>query len=161
MKAYAILTLLSPIAALYIKAPDAGLNETISVQRDDVKAQCGMPPDRPNTPLPASDYAYPISKLLKWGSGTLHFAAGPKACMRVSCNPGPGDNAGVIVCSDAHQEVDIMYSDIAWFAQEVYRQCKVRHSDGLDYIQKGQIFNPDAPWNVILSDWGHTCPQSM
>ncbi|KAI4863633.1 hypothetical protein F4820DRAFT_449793 [Hypoxylon rubiginosum] len=141
MKVFTLLALVSPIVASAIK-------------RDDIQVNCGQPAGASDTQLLASEYSYPVSQLLKGGDATVHFYKGPAFCYVVSCNPGSGDNAGVTVCNDADKEVDIAYADMAWFAQRVYDKCKVRHDDGKDYLQKGQAFNPDADWNVFLSDLG-------
>ncbi|KAI1776455.1 hypothetical protein F4818DRAFT_440822 [Hypoxylon cercidicola] len=158
MKAFTLLTLVSPIVAVAIKGSAVGKAvdsvDASLMERDDVTVLCGQPPDHPDTPILASEYAYPVGLLLGAGDKTLHFSKGPSACRQVACNPSTGEDAGVTVCSDESVEIDILYTDMAWFAQRVYDQCKVRHSDGKDYITKGQAFNPSAKWNVILSSFG-------
>ncbi|XXG99880.1 hypothetical protein Hte_006221 [Hypoxylon texense] len=145
MKVTTLLALASPIVASAIK-------------RDDVQVKCGQPGGASDNELPASSYAYPIDQLSNHGDVKVHFYAGPAYCYLVSCNPSNnGNSAGVTVCNDKPEEVDITYGDMAWFAQRVYEQCKVRHDDGNDYIQKGQAFNNDANWNVFLSDVGDAC----
>ncbi|KAI1767731.1 hypothetical protein GGR53DRAFT_526202 [Hypoxylon sp. FL1150] len=126
------------------------------MKRDDVIANCGEPADHSDNQLLRSEYSYPIGLLLGAAGGdAVYFEPGPSNCKNVACNPGKdGANAGVTVCSDDTSEIPIGKQEMGWFAQRIFEQCKIRTPDGVDYLQKGQVFNPDAKWNVILSDLG-------
>ncbi|KAL7625184.1 hypothetical protein AAE478_004399 [Parahypoxylon ruwenzoriense] len=173
MKSYSLIAFASPIFAAVIQNPALGkgilaspfakyLNETPSASTDkqqlsDIQVLCGAPPNSPDSDLPAQDYSYPIDLLLDGGGRRLHVDAGPSKCVQAACNAGGG--AGVFICNDQHDAINPMYTDIAWFAQRVYEKCKHR-KDGVDYVQKGQAFNPDDNWNVILNDVGGDCTAS-
>ncbi|KAI1458467.1 hypothetical protein F4805DRAFT_140391 [Annulohypoxylon moriforme] len=168
MKVCLVITLVPSVLAAVIRSPEspiqpAGLvvnylNQTqpAPFKRDEIKVLCGQPPDYPNTEFPATDYSYPIGMLLSAGSQHIHLEAGPSKCVQAACNTGGG--AGVSICNDQHNAIDVLYTDAGWFAQQVYSQCKQR-LDGTDYVEKGQAFCPDN-WNVILSDVGSDCTAS-
>ncbi|KAI1214768.1 uncharacterized protein F4807DRAFT_8126 [Annulohypoxylon truncatum] len=165
MKVCSVITFASSILAAVIRSPPslvrpAGLiaNQTRPVyfKRDDIRVLCGDPPDYPNTEFPTWDYSYPIGMLLSGGSRRIHLEAGPRKCIQAACNAGGG--AGVFICNDQHNSIDVLYTDAGWFAQQVYSKCKQRR-DGTDYVEKGQAFCPDN-WNVILSDVGDECTAS-
>ncbi|KAI0834617.1 hypothetical protein F5Y06DRAFT_300471 [Hypoxylon sp. FL0890] len=126
----------------------------VVMREDDIKVICDAPPDYPDSDFPAADYAYPIDRLLSGGSRKLHVDAGPAKCIQAACNSNGG--AGVFVCNDQHNGVDLLLKDIGWFAQHVYEKCKHRADDGTDHVREGQAFCPDN-WNVILSDVGSDC----
>ncbi|OTA86516.1 hypothetical protein M434DRAFT_15811 [Hypoxylon sp. CO27-5] len=153
MKAVSLLAFVSPILAVAVKRESVGG----PILDDDIKVLCGAPPNFPDSDYPALDYSYPIGLLLGGGSRKLHIDAGPANCKQAACNSGGG--AGVFVCNDQHNGVDLLLTDIGWFAQRVYDKCKHRLADGTDHVQKGQAFNPDN-WNVILTDVGSTCTAS-
>ncbi|KAI2463448.1 hypothetical protein F4781DRAFT_440608 [Annulohypoxylon bovei var. microspora] len=168
MKACSVITFASPILAAVIQSPQTlvqpkglvgnYLNQTrpFNDRRDDIKVLCGAPPDYPDSDFPASDYSYPIGLLLSGGNRRIHLEAGPAKCKQAACNSNGG--AGVFICNDQHNSVDVFYTDAGWFAQQVYERCKQRR-DGTDYVQEGQAFCPDN-WNVILSDVGSDCTAS-
>ncbi|KAI1099611.1 hypothetical protein F4804DRAFT_337081 [Jackrogersella minutella] len=166
MKTYSALAFISPILATVVRLPHqpanshgSYLNRTHPVNlepRDDITVLCGAPPDYPDSDYPAFDYSYPIGLLLSGRDLKLHVDAGPKKCKQAACNEGGG--AGVFLCNDQSNAIDILYTDIGFFAQRVFEKCKHRQ-DGSDYIQEGQAFNPDN-WNVILTDVGSICTAS-
>ncbi|KAI1390873.1 uncharacterized protein F4822DRAFT_426720 [Hypoxylon trugodes] len=125
-------------------------------QLDDIQVICGAPTSSPDNEFPASDYSYPIGLLLSSGTHKLHIDTGPSKCKQAAC--GSNGGAGVVVCNDEKNGVDLLYSDIGFFAQRVYEGCKHR-KNGVDYVEKGQAFCPDG-WNVILTDVGLTCSAS-
>ncbi|KAI1415343.1 hypothetical protein F5Y13DRAFT_187443 [Hypoxylon sp. FL1857] len=139
------------------KSLDGAQGANLAMRDDDIKVLCGAPPDYPDSDFPAQDYSYPIGLLLGGGDHKLHVDAGPAKCIQAACNSGGG--AGVFVCNDQHNGVDLLYTDIGWFAQRVYEKCKHRLDDGTDHVQKGQAFCPDN-WNVILTTVGSDCTAS-
>ncbi|KAI8960578.1 hypothetical protein F5Y11DRAFT_329492 [Daldinia sp. FL1419] len=154
MKAFSVLALVSPIMAATIGRAVGSSSDQAShaiVERDDIFTQCGFP--APSNELVASAYDYPIGALLSAAGKTIHIDAGPSNCKQVIC--GSKSGGGVYVCNDNTHAVDLLYSDIGFFAQQVYNTCKHRRDD-IDYVQKGQSFCPDS-WNVILSDIGSNC----
>ncbi|KAI2609037.1 uncharacterized protein GGS25DRAFT_531942 [Hypoxylon fragiforme] len=157
MQILSILALAAPILGAVIKdtSIDSSINGTVI--RDDIKVLCGAPPTTPDNNFPAYQYAYPIGLLLSGGSRKFHLDAGPGNCKQAACNAGGGP--GVFICNDATHSIDILYTDAGYFAQQVYRQCKTRHADGVDWVEKGQAFCPDN-WNVILTDVGPNCEAS-
>ncbi|KAI2621779.1 hypothetical protein GGR54DRAFT_639116 [Hypoxylon sp. NC1633] len=120
---------------------------------DDVKVLCGAPPNIPDNSLPSDQYAYPVGLLLSGGDKKIHVDAGPGNCKQAACNAVGG--AGVIICNDEKNAIDILYTDVGFFAQRVYQNCRVRKGDD-EFVQKGQAFCPDG-WNVILTDIGKDC----
>ncbi|KAI2641550.1 hypothetical protein GGS26DRAFT_585940 [Hypomontagnella submonticulosa] len=149
-KIYLALCLATQVLGAAIHGADAvGLMK----RDDDIQTLCGAPPNMPNTEFLVSDYAYPIDLLLSAGDTKLHVDAGPAKCKEAAC--GADGGAGVYICNDNTKPIEILFSDIAWFAQQVYNKCKVRR-DGTDFISKGQSFCPDG-WNVILADVGDHC----
>ncbi|KAI1138670.1 hypothetical protein F5Y05DRAFT_418894 [Hypoxylon sp. FL0543] len=162
MKGFTYLALAAPILAAVFKTPLSGpLAKSLDgshaagvAKRDDIRVVCDAPSDWPDSDYPAQAYAYPIGLLLSGGGNKLHVDAGPAKCIQAACNSNGG--AGVIVCNDQTNPVDLLLTDIGWFAQRVYEGCKHRLDDGTDYVREGQAFCPEN-WNVILTDVGDHC----
>ncbi|KAI1376629.1 hypothetical protein F4677DRAFT_445422 [Hypoxylon crocopeplum] len=164
MKAFTFVAFASPILAAAIKGraldqPIDSITTSLNgthVLDDDIRVLCGAPSDYPNTEFSAYDYSYPVGLLLSGGSRRIHVDAGPRKCKQAACNANGG--AGVFICNDQHNPIDVLYTDAGFFAQRVYEKCKHRR-DGTDYVQKGQAFCPQN-WNVILADVGKVCTAS-
>ncbi|KAI1658961.1 hypothetical protein F4813DRAFT_34689 [Daldinia decipiens] len=157
MKVFSVVALASPIVAATLGravTPTADQANSTFAELDDIQVLCGVP--KPDNELPATSYSYPIGLLLSAGDKRLHIDAGPANCQQAAC--GTKSGAGVIVCNDEKNGVDLLYSDIGFFAQQVYNKCKHRRDD-IDYVEKGQAFCPDG-WNVILTDVGTDCHAS-
>ncbi|KAI1075659.1 hypothetical protein F5B20DRAFT_585029 [Whalleya microplaca] len=160
MKVYSLIAILPLAYAAAINGPvvDAlpareAYNETqVSyldlAKRDDIKVLCGAPPSMPDTDIPLTDFNWSIGVLIDAGSKRLHVEAGPSNCVQASCSKVGG--AGVYLCNDQPNPIDIQYSDIAFFAQQVTRTCQHVVGD-TNYVRKGQAFCPDS-WNVILTE---------
>ncbi|KAI1648281.1 hypothetical protein F4815DRAFT_155334 [Daldinia loculata] len=157
MKVISAVAFASPIMAAALGravTPIADQAKSTFAELDDIQVLCGVP--KPDNELPATSYSYPIGLLLSSGDKRLHIDAGPGNCKQAAC--GSKSGAGVIVCNDEKNGVDLLYSDIGFFAQQVYNTCKHRRDD-IDYVEKGQAFCPDG-WNVILTDVGTDCHAS-
>ncbi|KAI5865608.1 hypothetical protein GGS23DRAFT_595127 [Durotheca rogersii] len=169
MKTYTLITFASPILAAVVKDPASVLEAQASSgakylggiydkhRLEDVQILCGAPPNVPDSVFPATDYDHPVGILLSGGDKRLHVEAGPSKCIQAACDTGGG--AGVFICNDETHPIDPLYADIGWFAQQVYFKCRDRRGDQ-DFVHKGQAFNPDDKWNVILNDVGPDCTAS-
>ncbi|KAK6951788.1 hypothetical protein Daesc_006313 [Daldinia eschscholtzii] len=157
MKTFSIFAFASPIAAAALgraATPAAESANNTFAELDNIKVLCGVP--GPENELPATSYSYPIGLLLSAEGKKIHVDAGPGNCKQAAC--GTKSGAGVIVCNDQKNGVDLLYSDLGFFAQQVYNKCKHRRDD-TDYVENGQAFCPDG-WNVILTDVGSDCHAS-
>ncbi|OTB18858.1 hypothetical protein K445DRAFT_8881 [Daldinia sp. EC12] len=152
MKVFSIFAFASPIAAAALGRAATPAAE--SANSTFAEVLCGVP--GPENELPATSYSYPIGLLLSAEGKKIHVDAGPGNCKQAAC--GTKSGAGVIVCNDEKNGVDLLYSDLGFFAQQVYNKCKHRRDD-TDYVENGQAFCPDG-WNVILTDVGSDCHAS-
>ncbi|OTA99934.1 hypothetical protein M426DRAFT_268469 [Hypoxylon sp. CI-4A] len=154
MKATVVIALASSALAAVAKVPGQQANsvteknngtEAGNWKLDDIQVLCGVPV--PSNDLPATDYSYVVGKVLAYGDADFPIGSGPANCKPVAC--ADKSKAGVSLCNDEPKLINVNYQDIAFLAKQIYNKCK-HPGDGQDYVQKGQAFNPDAAWNVVL-----------